>query len=713
MIKRRGIWGLLLLFASCGGEVDLGVDGGSDGPFMDSGQLEVDGALGDGGHIPDGGPPDLPDTGPLTCDDPDTWYRDLDGDGHGDPMASVESCDPVEGFVMSADDCDDGCDACHPGATEVCDGRDNDCNGSVDETFTCVPGAAVGCTTSCGTAGMGACTSSCEIPAGAACTPPAETCNGIDDDCDGAVDDGFMCAAGGATVCTTSCGSVGTGECTTMCEAPSAAACTPPAETCNGMDDDCDGNIDQTFACALGASVSCTTSCGTTGSGTCTGSCEIPTGAACTPPAEVCNGIDDDCDGVADDGFDCAAGSIASCTTSCGSIGAGRCSASCEEAPAASCAPPLETCNYADDDCDGLIDEDVMTGGPPTLVPTSADYARPRVVRTGSRLLAIHDVGGQHWFTRLDLEGAVVTAPVALNSGPAFDLGANRSSKVVYASVDTAGDIHVHRFSDTIIGGLFAWSRTIPSDATDVWVAVGTGKAWIYSQNAGGRVQFHTIDMNTGLNEGATFVVNSPRRIAVWSNGLRHHWMAAETSNSTVRWYQREDNGLLATGTILVPEQRLADLAIVGDYSFAPTVRYNGFIVAYALWDRDGTPAQLRYYSRRANGDSTTVVIDSGTVPAVTQFSQMDLDMADGIAQLGVVWSAIAFRGVGEPRVYQLSKRPTGASYELQHVTFGLPTASHEGVSVVRLPDSAGALPDRLFYNPAGNAIASVPIGCF
>src|SRR5690606_13387545 len=131
-------------------------------------------------------------------------------------------------------------------------------------------------------------------------------------------------------------------------------ACAPPAETCNGMDDDCDGAPDDGFACALGASVSCTTSCGTTGSGACTSACAIPSGAACTPPAEVCNGVDDDCDGTRDEGFACAAGQSASCTTSCGSTGTGTCTSACMPAAPSACALPAESCNGIDDDCDGL-----------------------------------------------------------------------------------------------------------------------------------------------------------------------------------------------------------------------------------------------------------------------------------------------------------------------------------------------------------------------
>jgi hypothetical protein len=80
-------------------------------------------------------------------------------------------------------------------------------------------------------------------------------------------------------------------------------ACTPsvpPVEDCDGVDDDCNGLTDDAggFDCVLGATESCTTSCESIGERTCTSSCTWP---ECVPPAETCDGADQDCDGVADD----------------------------------------------------------------------------------------------------------------------------------------------------------------------------------------------------------------------------------------------------------------------------------------------------------------------------------------------------------------------------------------------------------------------------
>ena len=62
-----------------------------------------------------------------------TWYMDADGDGHGDAAMPMESCDAVEGYVDSWDDCDDAQPTSFPGADELCDAVDNDCDGDIDD----------------------------------------------------------------------------------------------------------------------------------------------------------------------------------------------------------------------------------------------------------------------------------------------------------------------------------------------------------------------------------------------------------------------------------------------------------------------------------------------------------------------------------------------------------------------------------------------------
>ena len=60
------------------------------------------------------------------------YYADGDGDGYGNAAQSLVSCVPIDGFVADNTDCDDTEFDIHPGATETCNGIDDDCNGLVD-----------------------------------------------------------------------------------------------------------------------------------------------------------------------------------------------------------------------------------------------------------------------------------------------------------------------------------------------------------------------------------------------------------------------------------------------------------------------------------------------------------------------------------------------------------------------------------------------------
>jgi MYXO-CTERM domain-containing protein len=114
--------------------------------------------------------------------------RDADGDGFGSSADLVVTpCTPPAGFAPNALDCNDGDSSINPGSAEICDGIDQNCNAVADDLgLVC-------------RAGLGACRSEgvtrCLLAGDAAsCTatlpqPGTETCNGLDDDCSGAIDD--------------------------------------------------------------------------------------------------------------------------------------------------------------------------------------------------------------------------------------------------------------------------------------------------------------------------------------------------------------------------------------------------------------------------------------------------------------------------------------------------------------------------------------------
>ena len=266
------------------------------------------------------------DSADQDCDGVDSCYTDNDDDEYGTTVVidgSSLSCLTGTGSDND-DDCDDTDADVSPAETEVAyDGLDNDCDGS---DLTDLDGDGYDSTLVSGG-------SDCDDGDSDVHPSGTETADGVDDDCDGTVDEGTDWYDDDGDGWTEAGGD---------CDDSSATTHSGVTETCDGEDDDCDGIIDEGTDCFDDDG---------DGYSEADGDCNDGDGDVDPSVTEVDgNGIDDDCDGIVDDGtFDDDSDGYTSWAGDCNDL----------DASVYPGAP--ETPDGLDNDCDGEVDEDTST----------------------------------------------------------------------------------------------------------------------------------------------------------------------------------------------------------------------------------------------------------------------------------------------------------------------------------------------------------------
>lgn len=349
-----------------------------------------------------------------------TYYQDSDGDGYGASNVTTQDCSLPPGYAGQPGDCRDTNDTINPGAAELCNAGDDDCDGLVDEGVTKTyfrdqdqDGFGTSSTT----------TQACTVPSGyaevggdcldthdASYPGAVEQCDGLDNDCNGQVDEGLPIATFYQDV---DGDGYGNGAVTTQgCRLPPGYSTSPydcndtrqdvypgALEVCNHVDDDCDGGTDEGVSVTyfrdsdndgFGTSGATTKDCSVpTGYTSISGDCDDSVPTIHPGAIETCNYRDDDCDGSTDegvsityykdndlDGYGSATNTTQACSQPTGFVSTGT---DCNDFSSSTHPNALENCSDStDQDCSGTnngVDPSCqITGYALTKAPDCGSY---------------------------------------------------------------------------------------------------------------------------------------------------------------------------------------------------------------------------------------------------------------------------------------------------------------------------------------------------